>query len=145
MIEDENMGIGKVRLMQGLFDKMQRSPVINLISHRKSRAKNLVSEYSGNDDELIGAVCRIERRLGTVRMKKILEAVSDKDYFAAAMMLLEYYDKTYQTDISKRPAKTIFDIDINDKEPETIISELMLLTDKIFKLFYSIKPSKEIH
>ena len=96
-LEDESHNIGGVNLPLPLWLQMQKSPAWFLRIPREVRASRLVKEYAGYGPRLLTeATGRIARRLGGENCTKTLELISGGHYQDAAMILLSYYDKSYE-------------------------------------------------
>jgi tRNA 2-selenouridine synthase len=144
LIEDENMDIGAVKLPVNLYHRIRNAPLINLQSKNTVRAVQLAKEYNhNNDDELIAATRRIERRLGNEHMKNILEAIAQKDYLKAASALLVYYDKSYLASIAKRSASLVFPVPVHEDQEEKNLRNIMKSTNDILQSFYKINSLYE--
>jgi tRNA 2-selenouridine synthase len=136
LIEDEGMDIGSVKLPEGLFRQIRKAPLICLDVPREQRIQHLVEDYAGNDDELLAAIQKLEKRLGNVQMLQAVDAVKEGNYAAAASILLMYYDKSYKTTLDKNPPGRIFDVKGNFDELEPTIDDICNAITDIFHEFY---------
>ncbi|MFM8451159.1 MAG: tRNA 2-selenouridine(34) synthase MnmH [Haliscomenobacter sp.] len=101
-VENESRSIGRVFLPEGLWHRLQRSPLIEVHMPFEARVNHLVEGYGQfSGEELEAAFVRIERKLGGQFVKAALESLQQGDYAAAAAIALKYYDKTYAYTTSK--------------------------------------------
>ncbi len=104
-LEDESRNIGTVFLPDGFFGQMQSAPVVALMMSIETRMPRLLEEYTSFPaDQIEASVLRISKRLGGDRTREALEALKRDDYRTAIRITLEYYDKSYNYGLSKRPA-----------------------------------------
>ncbi|MBN2613901.1 MAG: tRNA 2-selenouridine(34) synthase MnmH [Bacteroidales bacterium] len=95
-LEDESHNIGGVNIPVNLYNQMQKSPVYFLDIPKKERAKYLVSEYTNTSGTMLtDSINRISRRLGGQNTKYALQLLSEKKRYEAALLCLNYYDKSY--------------------------------------------------
>ena len=104
-LEDESRNIGTVFMPDNFFEQMQSAPVVALMMSIETRMPRLLEEYTLFPAEQIEAsVIRISKRLGGDRTREALEAIRGGDYPTAIRITLEYYDRSYNYGLSKRPA-----------------------------------------
>lgn len=102
-IEDESINIGQVQIPRSLFLQMQASPMVLIKKSFKARVEQLVRDYSRDSAEsLILCFQRIQRRMGTYHAGQAITFVQQGNLSDAAMIALEYYDKTYEAQMRKR-------------------------------------------
>jgi tRNA 2-selenouridine synthase len=102
-VENESIRIGRVNIPEALFEQMQKAKLIELVVEKEIRAKRLVKEYAHFDKGLLkDAVLRIQKRLGDESTKQALLALEKEDYFSLVLLVLVYYDKSYQYGVLKR-------------------------------------------
>ena len=95
-VEDESQRIGQVNIPAGFWEQMRTSPVFFLDIPFEERLNHLVEEYGGLDKEkMMGAITRIQKRLGGVETKNALLFLEQNDMKACFRILLKYYDKYY--------------------------------------------------
>jgi tRNA 2-selenouridine synthase len=117
-VEDESKMIGKNCLPDELFSKMRSSPVIKIELDKKYRLQRLVQEYAGFDNQMLKtAIQKISRRLGGKNAKQALEAIDNQDFYTAADITLQYYDKAYQHGLNKRKASPVYPITLDTDNP----------------------------
>ncbi len=96
-IEGESLSIGRVYLPETLWSNMNRSSVIEIELSKKIRARRLTAEYGAHGYQpLAESIRKITRRFGPDRTAKALELLEQNKLYEVAMMLLDYYDKTYR-------------------------------------------------
>ncbi len=105
-IEDESHSIGKVRLPDGLYAGMQRSPWIWVDRPFEHRLDLLVQSYgSAPISELQMGVERIRKRLGGLECDRALQLLEGGQLAECAALLLRYYDKAYRFGTEKKRAE----------------------------------------
>jgi tRNA 2-selenouridine synthase len=111
-LEDESRNIGTVFMPDSFYERMQTAPVIALMMSIETRMPRLLKEYTAFPVEnIIASVMRISKRLGGDRTREALEALKRGDYRTAIRITLEYYDKSYNYGLSKRPPGQVIFID----------------------------------
>tara|TARA_B100001250_G_C19785706_1_gene784024 strand:+ start:312 stop:1364 length:1053 start_codon:yes stop_codon:yes gene_type:complete len=111
-LEAESSNLGKCRIPNGLYTKMKKAPVLEIIKTRRERIHNLVEVYSRNSqNELKDAVNRISKRLGPQRTKEALLAIEKKEWSKACKAMLDYYDRCYEYELKK--TKNINSVDLS--------------------------------
>ena len=102
-MEDESKALGAVRIVDELFFRIRKSPLVVIEKSRELRIKHSVDDYAHLDiEELKGALLRIKKRLGGNNVKMALEALDNKNFAKVAELSLIYYDKTYSYGIEER-------------------------------------------
>ncbi len=110
-VEDESITLGRCFIPRPFFEQMQKAPLVWIERDRESRAKRLTEEYKGHDkNELMTSVDKIARRLGLQKAAQIKQLIAEESFADAALLLLDYYDKTYSLCVSKRDFNKIFRI-----------------------------------
>ncbi len=131
-IEDESAIIGRNYIPQELFDCMRQAPVIKIALDTDIRIKRLVSEYTGVEKELlIATIKRIQKRLDPAEAKLAIEAIEKCNYADAIAYVLNYYDKAYNYGLAKRDPSSIFELDLNEDDPQLNAQKLISFKDKI--------------
>jgi tRNA 2-selenouridine synthase len=104
-LEDESRNIGTVFMPDNFFERMQAAPVVALMMSIETRMPRLLEEYTMFPaDQIEASVMRISKRLGGDRTREAVEALRRGDYPTAIRITLEYYDKSYNYGLSRRPA-----------------------------------------
>jgi len=117
-IEDESHNIGGVKLPMSLYTTMRKSNVYFLDIPKEKRAQVLVGDYGGhNNEQLKASILKITKRLGGLVTQQALKALSQQNYFKVAMLMLNYYDKSYLKGIQKRDTEQIIKIKRHSTNP----------------------------
>lgn len=104
-LEDESRNIGTVFMPDGFFEQMQNAPVVALMMSIETRMPRLLQEYTSFPPYQIEAsVMKISKRLGGDRTREALDAIKRDDYPTAIKITLEYYDRSYNYGLTRRPA-----------------------------------------
>jgi tRNA 2-selenouridine synthase len=107
-LEDESIHIGRVFIPENLFERMRQATLCFLKIPKEQRAKLLVEVYAGTDSgKLAESVRKISKRLGGVRTAEALEALERGDYYEAAIITLDYYDKFYLKGLNRRDPERV--------------------------------------
>jgi tRNA 2-selenouridine synthase len=107
-LEDESIHIGRVFIPEVLFERMRESVVCFLEIPKEVRAHLLVEEYAGIDAGMLAdSVRRISKRLGGKRTAEAMEALQRNDYYQAAIITLDYYDKFYLKGLNRRDSEKV--------------------------------------
>ena len=103
-IEGESQVIGEVVLPQAFWEQMSQARMIYVDAQREARIGFLIDQYGDMPpSELASATQRLKKRLGGTRLKSALEAIERSDWWTLCGILLEYYDKSYDKALQKRP------------------------------------------
>ena len=102
-VEDESILIGRCKIPDALFMKMKSSPLYLIEKTKEERLEQLCSEYASYPvHELVECALRIEKRLGGMLTKEVVEQLKSHEIKKAFELLLFYYDKTYEKGIGER-------------------------------------------
>jgi tRNA 2-selenouridine synthase len=124
-IEDESFAIGRNQLPKRLFETMQQSPLVFILTGKQSRIKRLVNEYGGFSKDLLAeSIKKIEKRLGYDQAKAALEALKVDNFEAVADITLRYYDKAYQWQIQNRKPESVTEVALNSDDAAAIAKEI---------------------
>ena len=117
-VEAESANIGKCKIPHEFFTQMKTAERIEIKKSESNRLKELINTYSIFDEEdLIEAVLRINKRLGPQRTKIAIESIKKKDWETVCRAVLEYYDKCYGYEkIGKKNIKILDMTDITDDQ-----------------------------
>lgn len=95
-VEDESQRIGLLHIPKAFHTQMEAAPMTIVESDFETRLQNIMREYGELDvEELIAATTRIEKKLGGLETKKVIDFLRNKKIKEAFTILLEYYDKQY--------------------------------------------------
>ena len=121
-LEDESVNIGKAQIPAAFFDQMKQAKTLQIIVPQPVRVQRLLKEYGNFDSALLAeSIKKIEKRIGYDRCKQALELCAAGELAQVAKMLLDYYDKAYEFQISMRALETVIRIEISD---ETSVEEI---------------------
>lgn len=105
-IEDESHLIGRCRVPEGIFSQMQQAPLFLIERPLEERLAILRKEYGHADPQLlIEATKRLERRLGGMRTKEVMQLIIEGRLDAGMEIVLKYYDQAYQYALQRRQQK----------------------------------------
>jgi hypothetical protein len=80
------------------------------------RIQHLTHEYGqANPEELIGAVRKLERRLGLLQASQIAAEIENSHIEQAVAMILSYYDKKYHRSMHQHARKEYRKIFVSDE------------------------------
>ncbi len=95
-IEDESRMIGSCPIPQSLWTQMKQAPITTIECLREERIQRLLHCYGHHaPEEIIQATQRLEKKLGALRTKEVVDAVNRKELEKAISIVLDYYDKAY--------------------------------------------------
>jgi len=116
-LEDESINIGKTQIPPAFFNQMKCAKTIQIMVPQPIRVQRLLKEYGNFDRTLLAeSIKKIEKRIGYDRCKQALELCATGELAQVAKMLLDYYDKAYEYQISMRAPETVVRIEILDDE-----------------------------
>lgn len=125
-IEDESITIGKVVIPDPFWKTMCVSPIAEVAVNRAERVERLVREYGDADrEQFLQAMSSIVKKLGGQHFQAAKESLASGDMHSTIDILLTYYDKAYQTGLSKKTGRIKSRISWNGKDPSEIVSDLM--------------------
>ncbi|MCS7073761.1 MAG: tRNA 2-selenouridine(34) synthase MnmH, partial [Bacteroidia bacterium] len=120
-IENESIQIGQRTIPLPLWKQMKQAPVIELQLDETQRIQRIVAEYSTFPiNNLITSVQKLHKKLGNERMNQIIQAIQNRDFFAATKLLFHYYDHSYQKQSHKQVGKRIPLYIEAPNEPQTL-------------------------
>ncbi|MBA3647560.1 MAG: tRNA 2-selenouridine(34) synthase MnmH [Chitinophagales bacterium] len=110
-IEDESQRIGFINIPNPLWTQMRNADVIYLDVPFEERLKNIVEVYGQFDVQLLKAsTIRIQKKLGGLNTKSVLQFFEEGKLENAFFVLLSYYDKMYDKATSQRDPGKVFRI-----------------------------------
>jgi len=126
-LEDESINIGKVQITPAFYEQMKRAKTLQVFVPQPVRVQRLLNEYGGFDRTLLAeSIKKIEKRLGYDRCKQALELCAAGDLAQVVKILLDYYDKAYEFQISSRTPETVIRLEIpNEASAEEIAKIIM--------------------
>ena len=131
-VEDESKAIGGVFLPENLLKKMNEALVIYIDVPKKIRIERLIRDYSTYPKELITkAILKISRRLGGQNVKLAISAIDQNDFAKGIEIILNYYDKVYDYDLSLKPADKLLRLSINTLDANFGAEELLNFSKRL--------------
>jgi len=126
-LEDESINIGKVQITSAFYEQMKCAKTMQLIMPQPVRIQRLLNEYGSFDRALLAeAIKKIEKRLGYDKCKQALERCDAGNLAQVAKILLDYYDKAYEFQISARAPETVIRLEMpNEANAEEIAKIIM--------------------
>jgi tRNA 2-selenouridine synthase len=117
-IENESRMIGNITIPDPIIEQMTNAHIFLLEVAREKRIHRLIEEYSQFDQEdLKSGILKIAEKLGGTRSKQALIAVDNNDFYTAAGITLDYYDKTYYFATSKKSNNIIYTLSSQEIDP----------------------------
>jgi tRNA 2-selenouridine synthase len=112
-IEAESAQVGRCRIPAGLWRQMGAASAVEISRPLGERLERLVAVYGQQGGELLHqATERIARRLGPQRTSAALAAIAREDWRAACLEMLDYYDRCYDHEVSRREARGLVKLDL---------------------------------
>jgi tRNA 2-selenouridine synthase len=125
-IEDESRMIGRVFIPEKLHEDMSRATVISIEMSRQLRIERLIGDYTRYPKPLlISSIEKISRRLGGQNLKTAVNAIEQDDYATAIDIVLNYYDKAYCYDLTKKIKENTFVLPTETAEAEANALEVL--------------------
>ena len=116
-VEDESHSIGKVRIPMPFFNQMREAMLCFVDISKEERSKFLVDEYAVLDKQMLErSILQITKRLGGLNTKTAVENLRKANFYEVAMILLQYYDKTYLKGMSSRDSERVMKIPLPDTD-----------------------------
>ncbi len=107
-LEDESRTIGRRSVPAPIMEHKDRAPLIYLDVSMPDRVQMLVEEYGRfSTDEISQSIRAIEKRLGGLAARTALEAAARNDLAIACEIVLGYYDRAYDYQLSRRTGPVI--------------------------------------
>lgn len=126
-LEDESASIGTVFIPNAFYKQMGSSPILYMNIPKEIRVERLIQEYGCfSNEQLVGCIQKIEKRLGTDNAQVCISAVESGDLRRVAEMTLSYYDKSYSFSLEKRSTSLLYKSITNDSDMEKNAASLIL-------------------
>lgn len=94
--ENESRFIGKIRVPDSIFNRIVKSPRIEIEPSFENRFQFLMENYGCfSNEELIEKTKLLTKRMGLEANKKAIEAIENGDKNTWLNLLMQYYDKAY--------------------------------------------------
>lgn len=133
-LEDESINIGSVKIPTNLFSQMREAQVYFLEIPKRKRAEHLAGEYGVCDsNQLAASIKNITKRLGGLETTWALEWLNKKNYYEAALLILNYYDKSYLKGLNRRSKDRVHHIELETNDPE---KNAMILVEHMQEINY---------
>lgn len=127
-VEDESRTIGQLYIPIEFWKQMDAAVVYYIELPQEVRVERLINDYAHfSKEELRESVVRIARRLGGSRTTEVMKAMERDDVKTTVKMLLDYYDKSYNHAMKRRPPENIKRIPFDDFDAEKIAKTLIAL------------------
>jgi len=131
-LEDESFTIGKRSIPNTFWQQMREAAMININVELQTRVEFLTAEYGGLDkDFLIACTERIRKRLGPEQTKYAIIAIQEGRMEDFIRIALVYYDKTYRTGLSIRPAERVFSLNLSGGDDAVHAAHILQLNKTI--------------
>jgi tRNA 2-selenouridine synthase len=102
-LEDESQRIGQVIIPNELWKQMRLADVVFIDVSFEKRLQSIIKNYGiFNKQQLADAICRIQKKLGTLETKNALQFLEEENIEACFRILLKYYDKLYNKSLKNR-------------------------------------------
>ncbi len=125
-LENESRTIGSNVIPLSIFEQMREAITLNIQIPQDERINYIIQEYGCfAKNELITNTTKIKKRLGNLRLEQTLEYLNQDNIEAWAIMMLEYYDKSYIYGNSKREDNSIVSFDFNNLDANSIAEKLI--------------------
>ncbi len=134
-VEDESLKIGRVFIPEPFYQRMCQSSVLFIDVPDDYRIDILVEEYAKLDIVLLKeATNKLNRRLGDLATRQVIESLEEGKYDKTARLLLAYYDKMYTYGLNQKQPDNVHHLDLlkapREEYAESIINEKKLLLKK---------------
>lgn len=130
--EGESKSIGRVSIPDLLFAMMRQAHWVVIDMPAEIRLERSIKEYGAFPvEDLIYNFKRIEKRLGSDRLREALTALEQGQIRPAAALALHYYDKGYSLAMEKKNAASLSILEIKEDNPTATAQRLMTIDHKI--------------
>ena len=125
-LEAESAQVGRCRIPTGLWRQMGEARAIEIQRPLAERVQQLVAVYgSQGQAPLREATERIARRLGPQRTATALDAIDRSDWGGACLQMLDYYDRCYDHEMSRRDSQMLARFDLAGMGPAAAAIKLL--------------------
>jgi tRNA 2-selenouridine synthase len=125
-LEAESAQVGRCRIPAGLWRQMGKAQAVEIQRPMAERVEQLVAVYGSQEqDALRLATERIARRLGPQRTATALEAIATQDWAAACRQMLDYYDRCYDHELSRRNSPVLASFDLTGLDADAAAAALL--------------------
>ncbi len=131
-LENESRLIGKNLIPDAVFFLMNEAPAIEVNIDITERLNRVMEEYGTFPVDLLKEKTKkIEKRLGGVRLKQALDYLSNGDLKSWAIIMLDYYDKTYEYNHGLYPRKKNFEMRSAGMDVKSLVPQLIEIKKNI--------------
>ena len=117
-LEAESAQVGRCRIPGALWRQMGEAPAIEIQRSQQERVGQLVATYGPHGQGALGAAtARIGRRLGPQRSAAALAAIEVSDWAGACAQMLDYYDRCYDHELTRRQRPLLASFDLSGLDP----------------------------
>ena len=132
-VENESRKIGRLIIPDRFYDQMIKSPLLEIEKSEQERILHIAEEYAQlQEEDLIAAVKRLQKRLGGLRTQQAIEDIQNKNHTSWITNLLIYYDKTYDFDLDRHEESKIIHLDFAGKSLEEQTQLLVKAKNKFY-------------
>lgn len=125
-LEHESMNVGNIFVPDTLYRNILMGKLYFVKVELKRRIERILNEYAKfPPEQLIRSVGRIERRIGRELMNQLSTMLMNGQFERVTEELLNYYDKTYDFALIKKPVRQLYEIEANGLESVEIAALLM--------------------
>ncbi len=131
-IEDESQRIGRVRIPDAFWQQMAEAPTVVIDMPAALRKQLILSDYGSIEPERLSeAVRRIEKHLGGLRTRTVLEAIAAGNLDAACDILLPYYDKRYDYALQHRKRENLLSLHCESSDAEANAEKIIRMVSTL--------------
>ena len=125
-VENESRMIGNITIPEPFYEQMTQARMVILEVPRDKRLPRVIGEYSrfGKED-LKNAILRISEKLGGTRTQEAILAIDDANLDKAAVIALDYYDKSYQFATSAKTGQVILRLSVDEIDPVSVAEKII--------------------
>ncbi len=131
-IEDEGNRIGSVTVDNQICDQIRNAPAVVIDRSVESRVDHLMVDYGELPvDDLVFSIGKIKKRLGGEATQRAIGAVESGDVRTAIEIVLTYYDKTYQSAMTKMPREVSVNVAADQLSGEALIEQMREIAQNV--------------
>ena len=131
-IEDEGNRIGSVVVDNQVCEQIRNAPAVVIDRSVENRVEHLMADYGDlPPEDLIFAIGKIKKRLGGEQTQRAIRSVENGDVRTAIEIVLTYYDKTYQSAMTKMPREVSVNVPADDLSVEALIVQMREIADRV--------------
>ena len=124
-VEDESRLIGRLRIPDSFFSRMQRSPIVEVERGKAARSELILKDYGKFPKALLEEKTQtLKKRMGGDRVKIALTCLESGDMQGWLDPLLDYYDRAYAHGLSLKSKQVIATIDADKYDEGSLLKHL---------------------